>query len=114
MGLPSRSSSSSGEILSLSIDPTADLNIPRCTIEDLRGGDAATNAAIITQAFRGGDKPAGPVGDTLILNAGMALWLVGATNSIEEGLSVARTTLASGAALKRLEEWQQYSQKHRK
>ncbi len=42
----------------------------RCTVEDLKGGDAALNAQILRDVF-GGAK--GPVADALNLNAGYAL-----------------------------------------
>jgi len=42
----------------------------RCSVEDLKGGDAALNAAILRDVF-GGQR--GPVADALNLNAGVAL-----------------------------------------
>ena len=46
------------------------LFIPRCCVEDLKGGDAALNAQILRDVM-GGQR--GPVADALNLNAGVAL-----------------------------------------
>jgi anthranilate phosphoribosyltransferase len=48
----------------------ADLGLPRSRRGDLRGGDAATNAAVARAVLAG--EP-GPVRDTVVLNAGAAL-----------------------------------------
>ncbi len=57
------------------LDP-ADLGFARCTLDALRGGDAAHNAAALRAALAPGDAGAGPLRDTLILNAGLALHIV--------------------------------------
>src|SRR5690349_12032596 len=58
-----------GTVTQTAVDP-ADLGLPRCTPEDLRGADAAHNAAVV-RAVLAGDP--GPVRDTVILNAAAAL-----------------------------------------
>lgn len=60
---------SGGEVRQLSFDP-ATLGIAPATREDLRGGDAATNAAVF-RALLAGKK--GPVRDAVLLNAAGAL-----------------------------------------
>jgi hypothetical protein len=68
------------------IDPTK-LGIPRCTVEDLKGGDAQLNAAILRDVF-GGLR--GPVADALNLNAGVALAAAQVAASPEEGVAMAQ------------------------
>ncbi|MFN0012278.1 MAG: anthranilate phosphoribosyltransferase [Phycisphaerales bacterium] len=54
------------------IDP-AELGFARCTLADLKGGDAVHNAAALRAALSPGPAGAGPLRDTLILNASLAL-----------------------------------------
>lgn len=66
----------------LTIDPEK-LGFKLCSLEDLRGGDATMNAALLKQ-------PKGAILDTLILNVAVALFLYGPAMSIEEGVKMAR------------------------
>ncbi len=68
------------------LDPLT-LGIPRCTVEDLKGGDAPTNAAILLDVF-GGQK--GAVADALNLNAGVALAAAKIAKSPQEGVQMAQ------------------------
>ena len=62
------------------LDPF-ELGFAKCTIEDLKGGDRVMNAQILTQILSG--KLTGPVTDTVILNAGAALYVNGTAESIK-------------------------------
>ena len=62
------------------IDPFA-LGFSKCSIEDLKGGDRVVNARILSQVLSG--KLTGPVTDTVILNAGAALYVNGTADSIK-------------------------------
>jgi len=62
---------------------------------DIRGGDAAANLAIVEAIFAG-RGPAGLV-DTIVLNAAVALWIVGRQARVEDGLAPARELLLGGA-----------------
>ncbi len=64
------------------IDP-AKLGFDRCTLDDLRGGDAVTNAQLLK-------NPTRPIRDTLVLNAGVGLFLYGKTKTIQEGVALAK------------------------
>lgn len=68
------------------LDP-ATLGIPRCSVEDLKGGDAQTNATILRDVF-GGQR--GPVADALCLNAGAALAACQLVQSPQEGVQLAQ------------------------
>ena len=48
----------------------AAVRLHRCSVEDLKGGDAQLNASILRDVFAG---QRGPVADALNLNAGVAL-----------------------------------------
>jgi anthranilate phosphoribosyltransferase len=87
------------------IDPL-EFGLARCSIEDLRGGDATLNAQILLDTFKG---KRGPVADTLILNAAVALYIYGLYPSIAEALSYASDILYSGAVLTLLNNWIEFS-----
>jgi len=72
------------------------------SLDALKGGSATDNAAILRDAF--GGKP-GAVADTLILNAGMGLYLYGKTENLIDGITLARENLKTGQALTLLEQW---------
>ncbi len=74
--------------------------MPRATLADLRGGDAAQNAAIIREVL---DGEAGPRLDVVLLNAGAALYIALAAGSMTEGVEKARAAVASGAARAKLD-----------
>jgi anthranilate phosphoribosyltransferase len=76
-------------------DP-AHYGIPRCTPEDLAGGDAQTNARAIEDVFAGRDQ--GPHRDALLLGAGLALDLAGRARGLRRGIEAARRALDGGAA----------------
>jgi anthranilate phosphoribosyltransferase len=66
----------------LVIDPEA-MGLKLCTLEDLKGGDAKMNAEILK-------NPPRAVLETLILNAGVGLFLYGKAKSVAEGVRMAR------------------------
>ena len=68
----------------------------RASLDDLRGGDAPTNAAVILAILRGEQSPRA---DVVALNASLALMVAGAVGDVDEGLAMARFSIASGAAL---------------
>ncbi len=81
------------------IDPRA-LGITPPPAGALAGGDAARNADIL-RALLGGAP--GPGADVVALNAGAALWVAGQAPDLPAGLALARSLLASGEPLRRLE-----------
>jgi anthranilate phosphoribosyltransferase len=62
---------------------------------DLVGGDVATNVKLV-DAILDGRGPQGLV-DTIVLNAAVALWIVGRTPTVRDGLAPARDLLLNGA-----------------
>jgi anthranilate phosphoribosyltransferase len=69
--------------------------MPTATKEDLAGGSAAENAAMIERLL--GGEP-GPRRDIVLLNAGAALLVAGATESLARGVESATAAIESGKA----------------
>ncbi|MGM0930747.1 MAG: anthranilate phosphoribosyltransferase [Actinomycetota bacterium] len=96
-----------GAVTEHELDPL-DLGIPRATLDDLRGGNAAANADVVRRVLAG-DK--GPVRDAVVLNAAAALVAndVSADGSLLErlagGLERANEAIDSGAAAGALQRW---------
>ncbi|WP_329012481.1 anthranilate phosphoribosyltransferase [Micromonospora rifamycinica] len=85
----------------------ADLGVPRATLADLRGGDAAHNAAVARRLLAG---ETGPVRDAVLVNAAVALAtqtpLDGdLTQAVRAGMARAAESVDSGAAAATLERW---------
>lgn len=69
----------------------------------LTGGTPAENAEITKAILKGEEK--GPKRQAVCLNAGAALYIAGKAASIEEGVKLAEFLIDNGAALKKLEEF---------
>jgi anthranilate phosphoribosyltransferase len=95
---------SEGKKIRFTLDPK-DLGFERCTKKDLEGDDPKLNARLLLEAFQG--KP-GPIADTLILNAGVAVYVYGLANSIEEGIEKAREVQQTGKAMEVIEKWKTF------
>jgi anthranilate phosphoribosyltransferase len=89
-----------GRVIERLIEPL-DYGIPRCSLEELRGGDATANAAAIRAVFEGSD---GGRRNAIILNAAGGIAAAGLAEDLTEGVEIATRTVASRAALERLEE----------
>ncbi|WP_318241955.1 anthranilate phosphoribosyltransferase [Arthrobacter gallicola] len=94
------------------VDPL-DLGISRATLDDLRGGNAAANAAVVLNVLAG-DK--GPVRDAVLLNAAAALVALDSTaeGSLPDRLSAAlrraEESVDSGRARAALDKWVEVTQ----
>ena len=89
-----------GQVLERRLEPEAELGIPRCSVDELRGGSPAENAEAIREVFAGKN---GGRRDAILLNAAGAIAASGRAADLREGLEVARRTIDSGAAGERLE-----------
>jgi anthranilate phosphoribosyltransferase len=69
--------------------------LPRATPADLKGADAATNAAAITELLAG--RP-GPYRDIVLLNSAAALVLAGKATDLKSGVVIAASAIDSGKA----------------
>ncbi len=95
-----------GQIGTFTLDPQ-ELGLPRARLDDLRGGDAAENAAIIRRVLSG-EK--GPARDVVLLNAAAALVAGGVASELREGIALAAESIDSGRAMAKLEALVNFSQ----
>ena len=91
-----------GKFTSYEITPEQ-FGYERCEKGALTGGTPAENAEITKAILKGEEK--GPKRQAVCLNAGAALYIAGKAASIEEGVKLAGSLIDSGAALKKLEEF---------
>jgi anthranilate phosphoribosyltransferase len=94
-----------GELKSFSIG-ASDCGLAECSLSDLSGGDAETNAAIARSIF---DGFPGPKSDVVAMNAGLAFLLAGKTTSMTDGVAYAKEIIDNGAAKAKLEQFIAYT-----
>ncbi len=99
-----------GAVTEHSLDPPA-VGLENAPVAALRGADAAHNAAVARDVFRG---ERGPIRDAVLLNAGMALAVaaepqVSSTDdlhaAVADGIARAARAVDSGAATEVLDRW---------
>ncbi|MEH1101265.1 anthranilate phosphoribosyltransferase [Micromonospora sp. CPCC 205561] len=95
-----------GTVRETLLDAT-DLGVPRATLADLRGGDAAYNAAVVRRLLAG---ETGPVRDAVLVNAAAALATQGPldgdlADALRAGMDRATEAVDSGAAARVLDRW---------
>jgi anthranilate phosphoribosyltransferase len=78
----------------------ADAGLPLAQPSDLKGGEAAENAAIL-RSLLGGEK--GPKRDIVVLNAAAALVVAGLAPDLVSGARLAESSIDSGKALSALD-----------
>ena len=88
------------KLKSYSIAPS-DFGIKKARLKDLEGGDAQANAQITRDILQ---KDKGPKRDIVVLNAGCAIYTADKTKTIRQGIKLAKESIDSGRALKKLEE----------
>lgn len=89
-----------GRIENYNISPE-DLGLPRASLDSLKGGTAEENAAILRSILSG---KSGPQRDVVLINSAAAIMAGDKSQSLEEGLGLARESLDSGRALTKLEQ----------
>lgn len=94
-----------GRVRSYKISPR-DFGIEKANLKDLEGGDAKTNAEIAREILQG---KKGRKRDIVLLNSGCAIYAADKANTIKEGIELARESIDSGAALRKLEELRQFT-----
>ena len=88
-----------GEVRVFTLTPEA-VGLKRYRKEELRGGDAAYNAAALRLLL---DGAAGAYRDTVLMNAGAGLVLAGKAAALEDGVAKAAEAIDSGKAAKVLD-----------
>eukprot|EP00565_Helicotheca_tamesis_P008050 CAMPEP_0185730206 /NCGR_PEP_ID=MMETSP1171-20130828/8878_1 /TAXON_ID=374046 /ORGANISM="Helicotheca tamensis, Strain CCMP826" /LENGTH=357 /DNA_ID=CAMNT_0028399209 /DNA_START=136 /DNA_END=1209 /DNA_ORIENTATION=+ len=89
------------------------VGVPRCVVEDLKGGGPEQNAEEFKKVLLGGSHTDAKR-DAIVLNAGVGCYVYGAAETIEEGCALARKTLESGKATEVLQKWIESSQRIKK
>lgn len=83
--------------------------LTRSTKKDLEGGTPEENAKITRDILSGKDK--GPKYETVLMNAGAALYIAGKATDIADGIEKARELIDNGEALKAMERFVDLSNK---
>ena len=91
-----------GKFTSYEIKPEQ-FGYEKCEKGALTGGTPAENAEITKAILKGEER--GPKRQAVCLNAGAALYIAGKAASMEEGVKLAESLIDNGAALKKLEEF---------
>ncbi|MFI8687417.1 anthranilate phosphoribosyltransferase [Rossellomorea sp. NPDC077527] len=88
-----------------------EVGLPSYSIEEIRGGNAKDNARILQDVLRGKE---GAYTDTVLFNAGIALFAHGKASTFAEGVKFARESIQSGRAEDALSSLIHFSQQRRK
>ena len=80
-----------------------DFGLDRGKKEDLVGGTPQENAQITREVLEG--RIRGTKRNAVLLNAGLALYVAGAADSMDSGVRKAEALIDSGAAYKKMEEY---------
>jgi anthranilate phosphoribosyltransferase len=83
-----------GEVRTFQITPE-DAGLPRARLEDLRGGEAESNAAALRTVL---DGMPGPYRDIVLLNSAAALVVADKAADIRDGIAVSARAIDGGAA----------------
>jgi anthranilate phosphoribosyltransferase len=94
-----------GKIERYTVTPE-DFGMPRASLEAIRGGSPADNAAILHSIF-GGEL--GPKRDIVVINSAAALVATGVVGDFKEGAELAARALSSGAAGEKLSDLKRFT-----
>ena len=88
-----------GNVSEYSIVPE-DFGMSRAQVDDIKGGNAKENAAIVQNILKG--EP-GPKRDMILMNAAAAFYVAGKVNDMHGGIVMAGESIDSGMAFSKLE-----------
>ena len=94
-----------GEVKSYEISPE-DFGFEKCSKEDLIGGNPKENAKITLDILNG---QKGPKRNAVLLNSAAGLYVAGCVESISDGVRLAEEIIDSGKALKKLEDFIEFT-----
>ncbi len=83
-----------GRVRKFELSPD-EVGLKRARLEDLRGGDAPTNARALRALLEGAG---GPYRDIVLLNAGAALLVAGKADRLQDGIRIAAEAIDNGHA----------------
>ena len=96
-----------GSVRTYEVDPE-EFGMKRATLEEIAGGDAAENAAIVQEVVSGKKSPRRNV---VLLNSAAALVAAGRVDHLADGIPVAAQSIDSGAAAGKLEALASFTKK---
>jgi anthranilate phosphoribosyltransferase len=83
-----------GRVRSFEVTPE-EAGLPRATLDDLKGGEPAHNAALMRELLGGAP---GPLRDVVLLNSAASLVVAGRADNLRAGVALAARAIDSGAA----------------
>ena len=89
-----------GEVKTWTVEPE-DVGLARAGVDDINGGADVGEAATLVRSVLSGEP--GARLDMVLLNSGGALMAAGKTDTLQQGVDMAREIIASGKALAKLE-----------
>jgi anthranilate phosphoribosyltransferase len=98
-----------GSVRTYEVDP-AEFGMSRATLEDISGGDATDNAAIVRDVLSGKKSPRR---DVVLLNSAAALVAAGRVDHMADGLPLAAHSIDSGMAAAKLAALANFTNSHR-
>jgi anthranilate phosphoribosyltransferase len=98
-----------GTVRTYEVDPE-EFGMMRATLEDISGGDASENAAIVREVLNGKKSPRR---DVVLLNSAAALVAAGRVDHLGDGIPVAAQSIDSGAAASKLAALLDFTSQHR-
>jgi len=96
----------SGAVRTYEVTPE-EFGMKRASLQDLSGGDAAVNAAIIRELFSGKHSPKR---DVVLLNAAAAFVVAGKAEHLTQAVPLAMKSIDSGSAARKLAELVRFTQ----
>jgi len=104
------SSSEGGDVRTRDVTPE-EFGLARASLQELRGGDAATNARLLRSVLEG---QRGPHRDVVLANAAAGFVVAGRAEGFIEGVAMAAEVIDSGSALQTLKNLVEFTQRNRK
>ncbi|MBS7007172.1 bifunctional anthranilate synthase component II/anthranilate phosphoribosyltransferase [Anaerostipes sp.] len=98
-----------GKLISYKISPE-EFGISMAEKDSIKGGTSDENAVITREILTG--KEQGPKRDIVLLNAGSALYTIGAAKDMQEGIEMARKSIDSGKALEKLNQFIEFTNRY--
>ena len=94
-----------GKVTTFEVSP-ADAGVPSATLDDLKGGDAAHNAAELAKVLTGADQ--GPHRDALVMGASLVLEVTGQASDLADGVAQASAAITDGKGAQFLNAFRQH------
>jgi anthranilate phosphoribosyltransferase len=90
-----------GVVLTYDITPEQ-LGLTTVSLDEVQGGNAEENAAIIRDVLAGNRSA---YRDVVLANAGACIYVSGRADSLPDGVRIAASTIDSGLAANKLQQW---------